>query len=50
MTFEDAVKIVHPDKYEEWWKSIDKDKDYQKETDKTLEEKTGDRENIRSDI
>ena len=50
MKFEDAVKIVHPDKYEEWWKSIDKDKDYQKETDKTLEEKTGDRENIRSDI
>ena len=39
MTFEDAVKIVHSDKYEEWWKSIDKDKDYQKETDKTLEEK-----------
>ena len=48
MRFEDAVKIVHPDKFEEWWKSIDKDKDYQKETDKTLEEKT-DGESIRSD-
>ena len=49
MTFEDAAKIVHPDQFDSWWKGIDKDKDYQKETDKTLEEKT-DGKSIRSNI
>lgn len=39
MKFEDAVKIVHPDKYDEWWKGVDKDKDYQKKTDKLLDKK-----------
>jgi hypothetical protein len=39
MKFEDAVKIVHPDKFDSWWKGIDKDKDYQKKTDKLLDKK-----------
>lgn len=38
MKFIDAVKIVHPDEFESWWKGIDKDKDYQKKTDKLLDE------------
>lgn len=38
MKFIDAVKIVHPDKFDAWWKGIDKDKDYQEETDKLLDE------------
>ena len=38
MEFKDAVKIVHPDKFDAWWKGIDKDKDYQEETDKLLDE------------
>ena len=49
MEFKDAVKIVHPDKFDSWWKNIDKDKDYQAESDKLLEEKTGGK-SIRSDI
>jgi len=36
MEFKEAVKI---DKYDEWWKGIDKDKDYQEKADKLLEEK-----------
>ena len=28
MRFEDAVKIVHPDEYEEWWQVIDTDESY----------------------
>ena len=38
MEFKDAVKIVHPDEFDSWWKNIDKDKDYQAESDKLLEE------------
>ena len=38
MEFKDAVKIVHPDESDSWWKNIDKDKDYQAESDKLLEE------------
>lgn len=47
MKFEDAVKI---DKYDEWWKGIDKDKDYQEETDKLLEEKELDECDVLLDI
>jgi len=39
MEFKEAVKIMYPDKYDEWWKGIDKDKDYQEKADKLLEEK-----------
>ena len=39
MTLKEAVKIMYPDKYDEWWKGIDKDKDYQEKADKLLEEK-----------
>jgi len=38
MKFEDAVKIVYPDKFDSWWKGVDKDKDYQKKVDKLLDE------------
>jgi len=38
MQFKDAVEIVHPDKFDSWWKNIDKDKDYQDESDKLLKE------------
>ena len=43
MTLKDAVKIMYPDKYDEWWKGIDKDKDYQEETDKLLDEDNNDK-------
>ena len=40
MKFEEAVKI---DKYDEWWKGIDKDKDYQEKADKLLDEDNNDK-------
>jgi len=47
MTLKEAVKI---DKYDEWWKGIDKDKDYQEKADKLLEEKELDECDVLLDI
>ncbi len=38
MNFKEAVKIMYPLKANEWFEAIDKDKDYQEETDKLLDE------------
>ena len=56
MKFEDAVKIVHPDEFESWWKSIDSDQSYidecvqkqQQEEEEQQGEEDG--ESIRSNI
>ena len=56
MKFIDAVKIVHPDEFESWWKSIDSDKSYidecvqkqQQEEEEQQGEQDG--ESIRSNI
>ena len=50
MEFKEAVKIMYPDKYDEWWKGIDKDKDYQEKADKLLEEKELDECDVLLDI
>jgi len=50
MTLKEAVKIMYPDKYDEWWKGIDKDKDYQEKADKLLEEKELDECDVLLDI
>ena len=49
MEFKEAVKIMYPDKYDEWWKGIDKDKDYQEKADKLLEEKELDEAQAKDD-
>ena len=49
MEFKDAVKIVHPDQFDSWWKSIDKDKDYQDKSNKLLNEKELDEPQAKDD-
>lgn len=39
MNFKEAVKIMYPLKADEWFETIDKDKDYQEKCDKLLDKK-----------
>ena len=55
MKFIDAVKIVHPDEFESWWKGIDADQSYidecvQQQQEEEEQQGEQDGESIRSNI